>query len=62
MRIALEMNVLTYAEARNRAAMRDRALDLIRPLPQDSIVVPVQALGELYNVLVKKTARAPGLL
>jgi predicted nucleic acid-binding protein len=49
MRIALEMNVLTYAEAMNGAAMRDKALDLIRPLPQDSIVVHIQAWGELYK-------------
>lgn len=54
MRVALDTNVLAYAEGVNAAEQRDVALDLVRSLPQEAIVVPVQVLGELFNVLVRK--------
>ena len=41
----------------NGAAMRERALSLIQQLPPESVVVPAQALGELFNVLVRKAKR-----
>ena len=59
MKIALETNVLAYAEGSNGAAMRDKALELIERLPQASLVLPVEALGELFNVLVRKAKRPP---
>ncbi len=59
MKIALDTNVLAYAEGANGAAIRDTALDLIQRLPQDAIVLPVQTLGELFNVLVPKAKRRP---
>lgn len=59
MKIALDTNVLAYAEGANGAAMRDQALELIQRLPQGSIVLPVQTLGELFNVLVRKAKRRP---
>lgn len=59
MRIALDTNVLAYAEGINGAAMRDRALDLIQRLPQEAIVLPVQTLGELFHVLIRKAKRRP---
>jgi predicted nucleic acid-binding protein len=59
MRIALDTNVLAYAEGTNGEGMRDRALDLIGRLPQDELVLPAQALGELFNVLVRKAKRRP---
>ena len=58
MRIALDTNVLAYAEGTNGAALQDSARHLLETLPPESIVVPVQALGELFNVLVRK-ARWP---
>jgi predicted nucleic acid-binding protein len=58
-KIALDTNVLAYAEGANGAARRDRALKLIQRLPQESIVLPVQTLGELFNVLVRKARRRP---
>lgn len=57
MKIALDTNVLAYAEGTNGHVMRDQALALIQRLPQEDIVLPVQALGELYNVLVRKAKR-----
>jgi predicted nucleic acid-binding protein len=59
MKIALDTNVLAYAEGTNGAVMRDKALQLIQRLPQGAIVLPVQALGELFNVLVRKANRRP---
>jgi predicted nucleic acid-binding protein len=59
MRIALDTNVLAYAEGVNGAAMRDKALGLIERLPPEAIVLPVQTLGELFHVLVRKASRRP---
>jgi predicted nucleic acid-binding protein len=59
MNVALDTNVLAYAEGTNGVEMRDRALQVIQRLPQSSIVLPVQALGELFNVLVRKAKRKP---
>jgi predicted nucleic acid-binding protein len=60
MKVALDTNVMAYAEATNGAAMRDKALELIQRLPPGAIVLPVQTLGELFNVLVRKAKRRPG--
>ena len=59
MRIALDTNVLAYAEGANGAVMRDKALRLIERLPPGAIVLPAQTLGELFNVLVRKAKRRP---
>ena len=45
MRIALDTNVLAYAEGANGAIMRDKALKLIQRLPPEAVVLPVQTLG-----------------
>lgn len=58
MNVALDSNVLAYAEGVNGAASRDAALRLLEPLPPESTFVPVQALGELFNVLVKRARRS----
>jgi predicted nucleic acid-binding protein len=59
MRVAIDTNILVDAEGANGSAMRDRALDLLERLPQDSIILPVQTLGELFHVLVRKVKRRP---
>ena len=58
MKIALDTNVLAYAEGVNDIEKRDIVLDLIRNLPQEAAVIPVQVLGELFNVLVRKAGRS----
>lgn len=58
MRVALDTNVLAYAEGVNDADKRDTVLDIARTLPQETIVIPVQVLGELFNVLVRKAGRS----
>jgi predicted nucleic acid-binding protein len=60
MRIALDTNVLAYAEGADGAPMRDKALKLIQRLPPEAVVLPAQTLGELFNVLVRKAKRRPG--
>jgi predicted nucleic acid-binding protein len=57
-RIAFDTNVLAYAEGVNGVERRDAALAIIRKLPQDAGVVPIQVLGELFNVLVRKAGKS----
>lgn len=59
MNIALDTNILAYAEGVNGAERRGEVLDLLRRLPPESLYVPTQALGELFNVLVRKAAWKP---
>jgi predicted nucleic acid-binding protein len=59
MKVALDTNVLAYAEGTNGPGMRDTALELIEQLPASAVVLPVQTLGELFNVLVRKAKRRP---
>ena len=59
MKIALDTNVLAYAEGADGAAMRDQALALMERLPSGTVVLPVQTLGELFIVLVRKAKRRP---
>lgn len=59
MRVALDTNVLAYAEGVNGDAMKQVALALVQKLPDGATVVPAQTLGELFNVLVRKAGRAP---
>jgi predicted nucleic acid-binding protein len=57
-RVAFDTNVLAYAEGINGAERRDLALNLIRRLPEEAAVVPVQVFGELFNVLVRKGGKS----
>jgi predicted nucleic acid-binding protein len=57
-RVALDTNILAYAEGVNGAERQVQALDLLEHLPDHSVVVPAQALGELFNVLVLKARRS----
>lgn len=59
MLLALDTNILVYAEGVNDADKRDQILNLLERLPGESIVLPVQALGELFHVLVRKAKWSP---
>jgi predicted nucleic acid-binding protein len=59
MRIALDTNVLAYAEGVNGAERKAQALAVIERLPGGSVLLPVQTLGELFQLLVRKAKRAP---
>jgi predicted nucleic acid-binding protein len=56
-KVALDTNILAYAEGTNGVELRARALALLEDLPGGSVVVPTQVLGELFNVLVLKAKR-----
>jgi predicted nucleic acid-binding protein len=58
MKAALDTNVLAYVEGVNGPARQDAAVELLQRLPAETAVVPVQVLGELYNVLVRKAGWA----
>jgi predicted nucleic acid-binding protein len=57
-RVALDTNVLAYAEGINGAERRDAALALIRKLPQEAGVVPIQVLGEIFTLLIGKAGKS----
>lgn len=59
MRVALDTNILAYAEGVNGAAMKRTALGLVEKFPEGAVLLPVQALGELFHLLVRKAKRAP---
>lgn len=58
MKVAFDTNILAYAEGINGIEKRDVVLELVRNLPQEAAVVPVQVLGELFNVLTRKAGRS----
>lgn len=59
MRFALDTNILVYAESGTVDARGELARRLLVGLPQADTVLPVQVLGELYNVLVRKVGWDP---
>lgn len=58
MNVAIDTNVLAYAEGVNGSQHRDAAIALLQSLPPESTLVPVQALGELFTVLVRKAGKS----
>ena len=61
MRIALDTNVLAYAEGVGDASRRDMSLALLANLDPASVLLPAQALGELFRVLTGKARRSGAL-
>lgn len=59
MRIAIDTNILAYAEGIGDAARRDASLELLNRLPAGNVVLPAQTLGELFRVLTGKAKCLP---
>jgi predicted nucleic acid-binding protein len=59
MLIGLDTNVLVYAEGLNDAVRKRTAVSLLRKLSPENVHLPVQAVAELFYVLVTKTGVAP---
>ena len=57
MRVALDTNVLAYAEGVNGEDRKATALRILRDFTEHEVVVPSQALGELFVVLTRKAKR-----
>ncbi len=58
MRVAIDTNVLAYAEGLGDAKRCKRAADVVAGLDANNVVLPAQVLGELFNVLTKKAGRS----
>lgn len=58
MRIALDTNVMAYAEGLGDAQRCTRAVELLEQLGDADVVLPAQTLGELTRVLTGKS-KAP---
>lgn len=59
MRVAIDTNILAYAEGIGDAARRDSSLELLTRLPAGNVLLPAQTLGELFRVLTGKTKCPP---
>lgn len=60
MRVAVDTNVLLYAEGLDDARRQILATDTIDRIGRDRIVAPVQVLGEVFRVVVRKARKTPG--
>jgi len=58
-RVALDTNVLVYAEGFNDARRAAIAQDTIEALERANIVVPLQVFGEFFRVLQRKSRLTP---
>ena len=54
MRVAVDTNILAYAEGVGDDVRRDAAIALMERIPQLTVFLPAQVLGELFTVLVRK--------
>ena len=54
LRLAIDTNVLVYAEGVNGADRKAEALNILQGFAEWDVIVPVQALGELFTVLTRK--------
>ena len=59
--IAIDTNILAYAEGVGDAARRDATMDLLTRLPPEFVLLPVQVLGELFRVLTGKAKCSPDM-
>lgn len=59
MRIAVDTNILAYAEGVDDADREVRARRVLQALPPDQLLIPVQVLGELYSELRRKRRVTP---
>jgi predicted nucleic acid-binding protein len=58
LRVALDTNLLVYAEGVNGQQRKASSLALLAALPSGSVALPVQVLGELFQALVRKAKRS----
>lgn len=59
MRIAIDTNILGYAEGIGSIASRDASVDLLTQLPPEDILLPAQVVGELFRILTGKARCTP---
>lgn len=59
MRVALDTNILAYAEGIGDSERCGKAISLVENLPGNQVLLPAQTLGELFRVLNGKAKRTP---
>jgi predicted nucleic acid-binding protein len=57
-RVALDTNILAYAEGAGDILRCEAARELLVKLPRQAVVLPAQVLGELHRVLTAKLRRS----
>jgi len=60
-RLALDTNILAYAEGVGDAERCAGAIKLVEDLPAEAVLLPAQTIGELFRILVSKAKREKGL-
>lgn len=58
MKVGVDTNILAYAEGVNGQSRQETTNVWLEAAPIGKIVVPVQVLGELFNVLTRKAGRS----
>lgn len=58
MRVALDTNIVAYAEGVGDARRQNLALEVLAGLGKCDVMLPAQVLGELFVVLLRKAGRA----
>ncbi len=58
MKVALDTNILAYAEGVGDQRRCHLARQLVEQLPPNQVVLPAQTLGELFRVLTSKAKRS----
>jgi predicted nucleic acid-binding protein len=58
MRVAIDTNVLAYAEGIGDAERVGVAIGLVERLPEAAVLLPAQAIGELMLVLIRQGGRS----
>jgi predicted nucleic acid-binding protein len=59
MRLALDTNILAYAEGLGDESRCEAARSLIERLPDGRVFLPAQTLGELHRLLIAKKNKSP---
>jgi predicted nucleic acid-binding protein len=58
MRVAIDTNVLAYAEGVGDAARQRQAIEILTRLDLSRTILPAQTLGELFRVITGKAGRS----
>lgn len=58
--VAVDTNVLVYAEGEGDAARCNAARDVLARLPSADVMLASQVLGELHRVLTRRSGRSAG--
>jgi predicted nucleic acid-binding protein len=58
-KVALDTNIIAYAEGIADPARQARALEILSHIPREMFLISIQVVGELFNVLTKRKVPRP---